>query len=268
MSNDIVKRNVEKDLSIIERIEYLAPKAHKTHQYKTSSVEDAAIKMYKGAEIGLAPMQSLEFVTTIQGKVELIPRGALALAYMSGEIKEISFKLERDKNGEPYSFTVTGTAGVVTHTETFTMDDARRAGLVKPGSAWTTYPQNMLKWRAIGFWIDTVLPHTQGGMKRADEFGAWVDDRGDIIEAEMVESSVVTLDDLINEFGVETVMNVIMEQFGGNAPTAQDDIEEMRMFLLRQEESIKAQMEAYGAPTEEEQVNDQPAYKVLAEDEE
>jgi hypothetical protein len=68
------------------------------------------------------------------------------------------------------------------YTVTWTMADARQAGVVKPGSGWDHYPANMLRWRAIGFCADVVFPDVIGGMKRADEYGADLTPDGDVIE--------------------------------------------------------------------------------------
>jgi hypothetical protein len=247
MSNDIVKQQA--NMSVFETITAMAPVMHKSRLFGVSSPEQAAAIMIKSHELGLGFSAGFEFIHVIQGKPTLSPRGALALAHSSGVIDEMEIIEERDAQGKPYSCMVKGRRGNFKYETSFTLDDAMAAGLVKPDSGWTKYPANMIKWRAVGFWLDVVCPDTQGGMKRADEFGAWVDDKGDIIEAEMVEGSVVTLDDTIAEFGAEAVMNVITQQFGGNMPTTQGAIEEIRAYLSAQ-------------------VNDQPAYKALAEDEE
>jgi hypothetical protein len=122
---------------------------------------------------------------------------------------------------------------------TYTMDDARRAGLVKPNSGWEKYPANMLKWRAIGFWIDTVLPDVQGGMKRADELGAMVNDKGDIIEGsvtsyvepERVKVTAPTIEELTNKFGVNAVEGAIDGLFNGTLPSTEDDMITLKDYL-------------------------------------
>ena len=117
---------------------------------------------------------------------------------------------------------------------TFTMDDAKRAGLVKSGGAWESYPSNMLRWRALGYAADQVFPDVIGGMKRPDEFGLAISEDGEIIQGEWStvedkqptkeESSTgdeLTLQDLLNEFGPESVM----EAFGG-IPNTPDEVEQ------------------------------------------
>jgi hypothetical protein len=68
------------------------------------------------------------------------------------------------------------------YTAIFTMDDAKRAGLIKPEGGWDKYPANMLRWRAIGYCADIVFPDVIGGMLRPEELGATVNIEGEVIE--------------------------------------------------------------------------------------
>ena len=225
MANEIVKQQAS--MSVFETITALAPVMHKSRLFGVTSPEQAAAIMLKGHELGLGFAQSFEFVHVIQGKPTLSPRGALALALASGLVDEMEIIEERDDKGKPFSCSVKGRRGSLKYATTFTMDDARTADLVKTGGAWETYPANMLKWRAIGFWLDVLFPDTQGGMKRADEMGAWVDDKGDVIDAETIDNSV-SVDDLIDEFGAAVVMEFITAMFRGKMPETQDEIETLK----------------------------------------
>ena len=220
-------------VSVFDTIMSLAPVMHRARLFGTNSEEQAAAIMLKGHEIGLGLAQSFEFVQVIQGKPSLIPRGALALVHMSGELEDFKIIEKNDDKGNPFSCTVKGRRGSFSYETTFTMDDARRAGLTKKDGAYDKYPANMVKWRAIGFWIDVVFPDTQGGMKRADEFGAWVDERGEIIDAEV--TPVLSIDSLITEYGVNKVMDLITATFDGNMPNTQEDLETLEEALKQSE---------------------------------
>lgn len=230
MTTAIVKKNI--DLPVWQMIREAAPVMYKSRLFGVATEDQAMAIMAKGYELGLGLTTSFEFIQVILGKPTLIPRGALALAYQSGEIEALNITDSSDAKG-PYSCTVTGSRkGGHEYSVTFTMDDARRAGLVKPDSGWTNYPANMLKWRAIGFWLDVVMPDVQGGMKRADEFGAAVDAGGNIIDVMPSEPvqyvtpeqqaiaaiPVPSLDILIAEYGVERLMDAIGVLLGGVMP--------------------------------------------------
>lgn len=232
MKNEIVKQQAS--ISVFDQIMHIAPAMHRSRFFGVTSPDQAAAIMLKGHELGLGFAQSFEFVHVIQGKPTLSPRGALALALASGLVDEMEIIEERDAKGKPFSCTVKGKRGALSYSTSFTMDDARTAGLVKKDGAWETYPANMLKWRAIGFWLDVLFPDTQGGMKRADEFGAWVDDKGDIIDAVTVDEpeSSVTVDDLMLEYGADEVMEAIVTFNGGaEMPTTAEDVEAVKAIL-------------------------------------
>lgn len=118
----------------------------------------------QGMEIGVPPMQSLQLLAMINGRItahsEAIP--GLLLAH--------GCTIKETWSGEPmaddYGCTIALTRpGGDTYAYTFTVRDAKQAGLwdqtpTKPGyqgktkpndSAWYRYPKRMLKARALGF---------------------------------------------------------------------------------------------------------------------
>jgi len=204
---------------------------HRSRLFGVTSPEAAAAIMLKGFELGLGLTASFEFITVIQGRPALIPRGALALVLNSGELVEFEAPIERGPKGEPLACTCRmKRRNGLEYTVRYTMDDAARAGLVKPGSGWTTYPENMLRWRAVGYCMDVLFPDITGGMKRADEFGATVDEEGNIVEGTWAPAApaqpdppaapTVTLDDLLSHYSPEE----IMEANDGRIPGTNDEV--------------------------------------------
>jgi hypothetical protein len=203
-----------------QMISAVAPAMHGARLFGVSNVEQAAAIMLKGYELGLGLTASFEFVQVIQGKPTLSPRGMLALIQTSPECTGIKVVDDVDTKGAPYSCTVTmRRRNGFEYTAKFTMDDAIRAGLVKDGGGWATYPANMLRWRAIGFCADVVFPDLIGGMKRADELGAHISPDGDVVEGtwtvqpiaqaqpvSKAAAAVISLNDLVNVYGPEAVM--------------------------------------------------------------
>ena len=202
-------------------IERIAPAMHLARYFGFANPEQAMAIALKGWELGFSISGSFEFIhaITASGKtvVTLSPRGMLALMHSSPKCKSIEIVEKNDDKGDPFSCTVTITRdNGYSHTVTWTMDDARRAGLVKVGGAWETYPANLLRWRAIGFCADIVCSDLLGGMKRADEFGANITAEGDVIDGSWTETKpsqqeepyqaqVDTLESLVTEFGVPAV---------------------------------------------------------------
>jgi hypothetical protein len=252
------------DLSVWQMIESIAPVMQESRMFGVASKEQAAAIMLKGYELGLGLSAAFEFIHVIEGKPSLSPKGVMALIHKSGQLAEMDIQEGTDKNGAPNSCTVTmeRTNGF-SHTITFTMDDAKRAGLVKPKGGWEKYPANMLRWRAIGYCADIVFPDLIGGMYRPEELGAVVDADGDVIEGTVVqeprsqasekpaepeiaetasetepaepenavESTAPTLADLVNQYGVEVIMAA-----NNNTPPATDaDLIRLRDILAEGE---------------------------------
>lgn len=230
MANEIVRKQM--DVSAWTMIQSAAPMMHRSHLFNVANEEQAVAIMIKGYEMGLGFSASFELIQVIQGKPTLIPRGALALAYQSGLIEKFSIIEKNDDKGAPYSCVVSGRRkGGTDYTVEFTMDDARRADLVKAGSGWEKYPKNMLKWRAIGFWLDIVLPDVQGGLKRSDELGASVDEAGDIIDVVEIQQPPMkvaqigpSIEEILNNYDPEVVQSALDKYFGGNLPTSTEQM--------------------------------------------
>jgi hypothetical protein len=198
----------------------------------------------KGTELGLGLAASFELIQVIQGKPTLSPRGALALVMRSGELDGLRITESADgcsgwmKRGE------------LEYETGWTIADARRAGLIKPGGAWETYPRNMCKWRAVGFVADVLFADVIGGMKRADEFGADVDEAGNVIaipnaqdtrggaDGAIVDAAWQpaangrSLQALVDEFGAERVLAAA----GGTIPADDAAVEAVAAQLGREAE--------------------------------
>lgn len=166
-------------------IQNVAPAMYASRFFGVSSNEQAMAIMLKGYELGLSLSASFEFVHVIQGKPSLSPRGMLALIQESPALAGMKIQDITDDEGVPKSCEVwMKRQNGFEYTARFSMDDAKRAGLVKPGGGWGKYPGNMLRWRAVGFCADVVFPDVLGGMKRADELGADLTPDGDVVEGE------------------------------------------------------------------------------------
>jgi hypothetical protein len=79
-------------------------------------------------------------------------------------------KIEReDKDGKPFSCTVTYTRDKQEFSRSFDMDQAKSAGLIKGGGAWTAYASNMLFWRAGMFAAREAFPDILAGIYSIEE---------------------------------------------------------------------------------------------------
>lgn len=218
-----------------EMIRQVAPVLHNSHLFATYSEAQATAIMLKGYELGLPLTASFEFISVTKGKPALSPRGALAIILQSKDLAS----MEIDES-VPHQCTITMARKSTgqKYTTTYTLDNAKAADLVKPDSNWVKWESNMLRWRAIGFVEDILFPDLLAGMKRADEFGAVVDDAGNVIEGDWtaVPSTPITaaetpqtpgssvtvanLEDLIAKYGAEAIMVAC----NGGIPGTDDEV--------------------------------------------
>jgi len=208
---------------IWQMINQMAPVMYRSRMFGSTSVEQATAVMLKGYEMGLSITASFELIQVIQGKPGLSPRGAMALLLNSPKIKTIKVeKIVKDGKFVGFSCYMERVNGFG-YTATFTLDDAKKADLVKPGSGWEKYPENMCQWRAIGFAADVVAPDITSGMtnimKMPEQYGVVLNEGGDVIEAtattvidaQPVQSvptsqSNITLEMLVDLYGAEAIM--------------------------------------------------------------
>lgn len=171
--------------SVWQMIEAVAPTIHLARIFNVANKEQAAAIMLKGYELGLSLSGSFEYIQIVMGRPTLSPRGALALIMNSPLCESVKIEDLKDANGAPRACRVAmKRKGGFEYVTEFSMEDAQRAGVVKPDSGWQSYPANMLRWRAVGFCADVVFPDVIGGMKRADELGANITPDGDVVEGQ------------------------------------------------------------------------------------
>lgn len=228
--------------TIWETIMAVAPIMKDSRLFGVSTEAQAAAIMAKGFELGLTLTAAFEFIHVIQGRPSLSPRGALALVVQSGLAESIKIEDMKDSAGQPSACRVSmKRRGGIEYTVEFSMEDAKRADLLKADSGWLKYPSNMLKWRAVGFCIDIVFPDVIGGMKRADEFGADLDMSGNVVDGQWsavptptmttlqptAVAPAVTLQQLVDQFGAEAIMTAN----DGRIPATQDELNDVVLAL-------------------------------------
>ncbi len=105
--------------------------------------EQALAIILTGQELGWPPMTALRRLYVINGKVELYADGMLALAYGTKELEQF----DRQDSDDQCTIIVKR-RGFSPVTSTFTLADAKRAGLAE-GTSWHKFPKAMLYARAL-----------------------------------------------------------------------------------------------------------------------
>jgi hypothetical protein len=135
------------------------PSEHEMMVYSTMSKQAVESKMYRGIgdqagvmmimlaarELGIPPMQSLNGgLNIIQGKVEISARMMSALIRRAGHSITI-----KESTNESCTLVGRRADNGDTATTTYTVAEAQKAGLVKPGGGWVKNPKDMCFARAM-----------------------------------------------------------------------------------------------------------------------
>jgi hypothetical protein len=126
---------------------------------------NALVAIQWGYEIGLAPMQALQNIAIINGRPAVYGDSMLALVKGSGVLESISETFSDGtatctvkRRGEPEAVA-----------RSFSIDQAKKAGLWGKQGPWQQYPERMLQMRARAFALRDVFPDVLKGMYVAEE---------------------------------------------------------------------------------------------------
>lgn len=131
--------------------------------FRGTAAADAAVKIMLGREMGLSPALAIQNLYVVHGRATLNSGTIAAMIkkhpnynYRVIEHTSASCSIKFYEQYESDSWLEIGVS-------TFTIDDARTAGLVKPDSSWAKYPRNMLFARALTNGARWYTPDVFGG---------------------------------------------------------------------------------------------------------
>lgn len=130
---------------------------------------DILVAIQMGSELNLAPMQALQNISVINGRPSLWGDAMLALCRAHPQFEGMEEKIA----GETASCTVKRRThsgeNIETITATFSITDAKRAGLWGKKQAWRNYPDRMLKLRARGYALRDAFADALRGVISREE---------------------------------------------------------------------------------------------------
>jgi len=175
MSNDIIKTNQSQfgmlDLSSFDEgfkvAEYLAQSAMipKSLQGRPADVF-AALQM--GLELGVSPMQALQNIAVINGRPCVWGDLTVAIVKAHPDYEWMKIEDASEENGRTATCIIKR-KGEPETVGTFSMDDAKRAGLLDKQGPWKQYPKRMLLNRARAFACRDAFPDALKGIRIAEE---------------------------------------------------------------------------------------------------
>ena len=117
-----------------------------------------------GMELGLQPMQAMQSIAVINGRPSLWGDAMLALVKAHPAFEWI----KEDCDGNIATCTVKR-RGEPEVTQSFSLEEAKKAGLTGKQGPWTQYPKRMLQMRARGFALRDAFPDALRGVISAEE---------------------------------------------------------------------------------------------------
>ena len=157
---DLRPRNFEQALTFSD---YLADSDMVPKDFK-GRPSNCLIAIQWGEELGLKPLQAMQNLAIINGRPSLWGDAVIALARSSPLCE---FIIETD-DGHTATCRVKR-RGEPEQSRTFSMDDAKTAGLQGKAGPWTQYPKRMRQMRARAFALRDVFPDVLRGLPIAEE---------------------------------------------------------------------------------------------------
>jgi hypothetical protein len=121
-----------------------------------------------GREVGLGPLQALQNIAVINGRPSIWGDAAIALVRGHPDCLSVQEGVEGEGDARQGWCEVTR-RGEQPQRRTFSVADAKRAGLWGKSGPWTQYPDRMLQLRARGFAIRDVFPDALRGVLTREE---------------------------------------------------------------------------------------------------
>jgi hypothetical protein len=122
-----------------------------------------------GSEVGLSPMQSLQSIAVINGRPCVWGDAAIALVKASPVCEFVWETVEGDGDQMVAMCQAKRRGYEKATTVTFSVADAKKAGLWGKTGPWQQYPKRMLQLRARGFALRDAFPDVLRGLITAEE---------------------------------------------------------------------------------------------------
>jgi hypothetical protein len=191
--------------------------------------QDLFICWAMGYQVGLTPEQSQQCIAVINGKPAMWGDDMLALCMSHRDFDDI-IETPIVKNDAVIGYTCTvKRKGRADKESIFTLDMAKKAGLLAKGGVWNQYPERMLKLRARGFCLRDAFPDALKGIKPREEVEDYIIE-GDYTPFEQKGSRTERLkQDILTKQGVSNVdvvyESVAVEEYKVNLETPSEDEE-------------------------------------------
>ena len=152
-------------LATLDDVARVASIAARSGLARCTKPEEAAIILMTGMELGLTPMQSLRGIYIVEGRPVLAADTMVAIVTRSGACR---YWRTIETTAERCAIETQRVDDATVYRRVWTLDDAKRAGLVGKGT-WAKYPAAMLRHRCAADLAREIYPEILLGMYDPDE---------------------------------------------------------------------------------------------------
>ena len=131
--------------------------------------EKAMIAIMRGMEVGLTPMMALDKIAIVQGRPVIWGDGALGLVRGSGLCEFVKERMEGEGDKRIAYCEAKRKGEVEPITRSFSVSDAKLAGLWNKQGPWKQFPDRMLQMRARAFALRDLFADVLGGLYLKEE---------------------------------------------------------------------------------------------------
>ena len=163
----LLNQRVQLELKELERSEYWAKKLAGSDLVPKDFKNNPAncfIAIQWGKDLGLAPLQATQNIAVINGRPALWGDAVPAFVISSKQCEYINMTFENNT-----AICKVKRIGQPEHISTFSMQQAKTAGLLEKQGPWKQYPDRMLQNRARAFALRDVFPDVLKGLYTAEE---------------------------------------------------------------------------------------------------
>lgn len=147
---------------------------------------DVLIAMQMGAEVGLSPMQAIQNIAVINGRPAVYGDAAIGIVRNHPHCESIREWQEGSlAESNAIAYCAVKRKGQQEETRSFSIEQAKKAGIWAKVGPWAQYPERMLQMRARGFAIRDTFPDALRGLTTAEE--AMDNVRVEVTDYEVVE---------------------------------------------------------------------------------
>lgn len=159
-----------------------------------------------GYQVGMSPEQAMQCIAVINGKPCMWGDEMLALCMAHKDFVDIIEEpMLKDHAIIGYTCTVKR-RNRADKVNIFTLEMAKKAGLLAKGGVWNQYPDRMLKLRARGFSLRDAFPDALKGIKSREEVEDYINAEYKIEDSPRTRTELLKTD--ITKKGVDNAQNV------------------------------------------------------------